>query len=323
MRALVLTALDTAPVIQDIDRPEAAEGETLVHIKAAALNHRDVYIMRGQYPGIQVPITLGSDGVGLEEGTGRRVIINPSINWGDDPRKQGRDFSILGMPRPGTFAETLSVPTENVYAAPDHLSDAGAAALPLAGMTAWRALMTRAQLQSGEKVLITGIGGGVALFAMQFAVAAGAEVYVTSSKPEKIERAVALGAAGGALYTEDTWVDTLKGHVRRGFDVIIDSAGGAGFGGLVNLTGHGGRIAFFGGTRGKWPAILPQRLFFKQASILASTMGSPMDFAAMVKFVDEHKIEPVVDQTFALSDGAQAFERLEQGQQFGKVVLEV
>ena len=217
----------------------------------------------------------------------------------------------------------MTVPLGNLAEKPAHLTAEQAAALPLAGVTAWRALMTRAAMQPAERVLITGIGGGVALFALQFAVAAKAEVYVTSGSEDKIAKAVELGAKAGVLYSEDGWRKKLSSHVPGGFDVIIDGAGGEGFGDLARLLGPAGRLAFYGGTRGKWPSILPQHLFFRQVAIVASTMGSPEDFAAMTSFVSEHKLVPVVDEVFALEDGAQAFARLESGAQFGKVVLKV
>lgn len=331
MKALILNEGQRAPVLLDAPDPVPAAGEALVRLEAAALNHRDVYITQGKYPGIVHPAILGSDGCGVVEAVtdgdaawvGRRVVINPSLSWGPNPEVQGPDFSILGMPSHGTLAERIAIPVANLQPAPDHLTSQEAAALPLAGLTAWRALMTRAGLRSGERVLVTGIGGGVALFALQFAVASGAEVWVTSSDPGKIERARALGAQGGALYADEGWSKQLQQMAPAGFDVIIDSAGGAGFGALVRLLAMGGRLAFYGGTRGKWPEILPQHLFFKQVSILASTMGSPSDFEAMVRFVAQHEIRPVVDGIYDLSQAAEGFARLSEGAQFGKVVFTV
>ncbi|MFN3200678.1 MAG: zinc-binding alcohol dehydrogenase family protein [Bradymonadia bacterium] len=332
MKALVLHGQDETPVVEEIDTPQPGPGEVQIRIEAAALNHRDVYITEGKYPAIMHPAVLGSDGCGTVTAVGEgvdsgwidaRVLGNPSLNWGPDPRFQGMEYSILGMPTQGTLAEYITLPVENVARCPSHLESAQAAAIPLAGLTAWRALVTRAQVARGDTVLVTGIGGGVALFALQFALALGAEVWVTSSSAQKIERAVALGARGGALYTDEGWGGQLTEMVPSGFDVIIDSAGGEGFGTLVRLLGFGGRLAFYGGTRGKWPKILPQYLFFKQVSILASTMGSPADFEAMVTCIAEHQIEPVVDQCFTLDEGAKAFERLSSGGQFGKVVVQV
>ena len=329
MRALVLEEIDAAPRFLEVDTPSPVPGEALVRIAGAALNRRDVWISRGQYPGIQTPIILGSDGCGIVEAVadrseswvGKEVIINPSLGWGSDSRAQADGFSVLGLPRPGTFAEYVTVPIENLTIKPAHLEPEKAAALPLAGVTAWRALKTRAAMQPGERVLISGIGGGVALFALQFAVAAKAEVYVTSSSAEKIARAVELGARSGVLYSESGWREQLYAEVPCGFDVIVDGAGGEGFGDLARLLGPAGRLVFYGGTRGKWPGILPQHLFFRQITILASTMGSPEDFATMVEYVSRNELVPVVDQSFRLEDGAEALVCLEGASQFGKIVL--
>jgi len=328
MKALVLNEINQPLEYTEHDTPSPAPGEALVRIHAAALNHRDIWIQHGQYPGITTPIILGSDGCGVVESVedgdndwvGKEVILNPSLDWGDNPRFQNDSYSILGLPRNGTFAQWVTIPQANLALKPSHLSSTQAAALPLAGLTAWRALMSRAALQPGERVLISGVGGGVALFAMQFALAHQAEVWVTSSDPEKIARAVQMGAKGGFLYSDPQWHKEAAKTAGL-FDVIIDSAGGEGFGSLIRLFAPGGRLSFYGGTRGKWPAILPQHLFYKQVSIHASTMGSPQDFAAMVQFVEEHQLTPIVDGVFPLEDGASAFAHLDSGKQFGKVVL--
>src|SRR5215831_2271910 len=252
-------------------------GEAVVAIRCAALNHRDVWIQKGLYAGLKFPIILGSDGAGvvIETGSGvdpawrgKEVIINPSIAWGESERWQGKDFRILGLPDNGTFAERVKVPATQLVSKPAHLDFAHAAALPLAGLTAYRALFSRAGLVSGERVLVTGIGGGVALFALQFALAAGATVYVTSGSDEKLARAKQLGAAGGANYRKESWFKDLK---RVGFDVIIDSAGGKGFSQLTNLAAPGGRIAFFGATLGNPAELDLRRIFWKQLNVLGST----------------------------------------------------
>ena len=326
MRALVLEATDQPPVIREVPDPQPGEGEAVVRLTAAALNHRDLWIMQGKYPGIHHPIILGSDGCGIvergpEAWLGQSVVLCPSLDWGPNPRFQQLSYQILGLPRDGTFAEQVIIPVENLVKRPKHLSPTVAAALPLAHLTAWRALMSRAGLKTGERVLISGVGGGVALAALQLAVASGARVFVTSSDPQKIERAIAMGAEGGALYTDPDWVAQLQQACAGGFDVVIDSAGGEGFGGLLKMLAMGGRLAFYGGTRGRWPEILPQHLFYKQASIFGSTMGSPIEFAEMVEFIEIYQIEPVIDHTTSLDAGAAAFAYLATGAQFGKVVL--
>lgn len=330
MQATVLTEIKKPVVLQSSPDPVAAPGQAVVRLHAAALNHRDLWIQLGQYAGIKLPITLGSDGAGIvtavgspadQSWVGREVIINPALDWGSDLRAQGPQFRILGLPDSGTFAEQIAIPVANLAPKPAHLSWKQAAALPLAGLTAWRALFTRAQLKSGERVLVTGVGGGAALFALQFAVAAGAEVWVTSSSPEKIARAQALGARGGTNYRDADWPAALQKQAGGLFDVIIDSAGGEGFGKLIELTRPGGRIAFFGATTGNPPGLDLRKCFFRQISLLGTTMGSPADFAGMTAFVAAHRITPVVDRVFPLAATEGALRHMEASAQFGKIVL--
>jgi NADPH:quinone reductase-like Zn-dependent oxidoreductase len=211
----------------------------------------------------------------------------------------------------------------NLAPKPHHLSWQQAAALPLAGLTAWRALFSRAQLTGGERVLVTGVGGGAALFALQFATAAGAEVWVTSSVPEKLARAQALGAAGGVNYLDGDWPAQLQKKAGGLFDVIIDSAGGEGFGKLIELTKPGGRIAFFGATAGNPPGLDLRKCFFRQISILGTTMGSPGDFHGLMQFVEMHHLVPVVDRVFPLAETEAALRHMEAAAQFGKIGLEI
>ena len=341
MKAIILAETHQAVQLIDAPTPSAGPGEVLVNLRAAALNHRDVFIQQGRYPGIKLPVILGSDGAGVVADVGagvdpvwrgQEVIINCSLNWGINPRFYGPDFKILGMPDNGTFAEYVAVPAKYIHHKPAHLTFVQAAALPLAGVTAWRALMTRAGLhttgnQTPEKVLITGIGGGAALFALQFAVGAGAEVWVTSGSDEKLAKARELGATGGVNYREPDWAKTLMTQTGGGrpgyFDVIIDSAGGAGFAKLIDVAAPGGRIALFGGTTGNLADIVPPKVFFKQLAIFGSTMGTEHEFTDMVSFVNAKKMMPVVDKTFALADAELAFRRMDDGKQFGKIVLNV
>lgn len=320
MKALIFNAVHQPLEYMDFPAPQPGPGEALVALRAAALNHRDVYITKGQYPGITTPKILGSDGAG--EYRGKAVVIDPSFQWGDNPAAQSKDFHILGMPKHGTFAAAVCVPRANLHPKPEHLSWEQAAALPLAGVTAWRVLFSRCQLRAEEKVLITGIGGGVALFALQFALAAGAQVWVTSGSAEKIEKAVGLGATGGALYRNADWDKGLR-QQAGGFDVVIDSAGGDGFAALPGLCNPGGRIGLYGGSLGKINNLSPQLIFWKQLSLLGSTMGTGRDFKNMLAFVNKHRIVPIVDNVFPLADGNAAFDRMHLGEQFGKIVLAV
>ncbi|GAB3894605.1 zinc-binding dehydrogenase [Larkinella knui] len=338
MKAIVQTALHQPAQYVDVETPTAGPGAVIVQIKAAGINHRDVFIQHGLYPKMQLPTILGSDGAGIviETGDGvdpawssQEVIINPALNWGPNPNFYGPDFRILGMPDNGTYAEYLKIEARYLHRKPAHLTFEQAAALPLAGLTAWRALMTRARLQTNqpERVLITGIGGGVALTALQFAVALGAEVWVTSGSEEKRQRALDLGATGGVIYHDAEWAKTLMAKTGGGkggyFDVIIDSAAGPGFAKLVDVAAPGGRIVFYGGTTGNIMDVAPSKVFFKQLNIYGTTMGTEPEFADMTRFVEENQLVPVLDEVFLLANAEQALRKMEAGKQFGKLVLQV
>jgi len=328
MHALVITEKNKPIVVQERAALQAGKGTAIVKIYAAALNHRDVWIQKGLYAGLKYPIIPGSDGAGVvvsgpEEWVGREVIINPAIGWGSHSTHQDQQtFQILGLPDDGTFAEYVKVRLENLVEKPAHLSFEQAAALPLAGVTAYRAVLTRAQLQPGEKVLITGIGGGVALFALQYAVALGARVYVSSGSEEKIDKAIALGAKGGVNYKAANWGQSLQ-ELAGSFDVIIDGAAGDGMDELLNLATPGGRVVFYGATRGNPSNLTARRIFWKQLNILGSTMGSPEDFRSMIAYIHEHTIRPVVDRVFPFEEGEAAFRWMDDARQFGKIVVKI
>ncbi|MBV9270808.1 MAG: zinc-binding dehydrogenase [Candidatus Eremiobacteraeota bacterium] len=305
---------------EDIPNPVSREGETLVRVHAAALNHRDVFITRGLYPNIALPCTLGADGCG--ELDGRRVVIDPLIGWGNDPNVWDAGATILGVPRDGTFAQYVSVPAANVYDPPAHLDDSECAALPLGGLTAYRAVITRGKISAGETVLITGIGGGVQTFALLFAKALGARVAVTSSSDEKLERARSLGADITVNYrTTPDWHKAARKEAGA-IDVAIDSAGGETFAKLTTIVRPGGRIVTYGGTTGD-ATIRMFPVFWNHLTILGTSMGSPHDFSAMLEFVRAEKIRPIVDRVFALDDARAAFDYLDRAEQFGKVVLAI
>ncbi|QCR25227.1 zinc-binding dehydrogenase [Pontibacter sp. SGAir0037] len=329
MRAIYLENINTPFVLIDKEKPLPGSGEVIVQVKAAALNHRDVWIQHGRYFTKEYPAILGSDGAGIitEVGAGvdaqwigQEVILDPSSDWGNNERAHGKDYKVLGMPEDGAFAEYVRVKASNIHVKPEHLSFEEAASLPLAGVTGYRAMFTKCGLRQGEKVLVTGAGGGVALFVVQFAVAAGAEVWVTSGSDEKIEKAKALGATDGINYKSENWGKELKARAG-GFDVMIDGAAGEGFVQLVKLANPGGRIGMYGGTTGKIGQLNPAEIFWKQLAIYGSTMGTNEDFAAMVNFVKEKKIKPVVDRIFPLEETEQAMRYMEAGKQFGKIVV--
>lgn len=304
--------------IETIDIPTPGERETLVRVKAAALNRRDVFITQGLYPNIALPKTLGSDGAGVDEKTGSDVILNPMLDWGNDERVWSEQASILGMPHEGTFAQYIAVPKGNVYPKPPHLSYEQAAALPLAGLTGYRALFTRGELKPGETLLIPGVGGGVQTLVLLFAKAAGARTIVTSGSNEKLERAKALGAEMCINYSDTPdWHKALK---RGEVDIVVDSSGGDTVNKALSVVRPGGRIVIYGGTRLESTVRLFP-IFWNHIDIRGTSMGSPADFEAMVAFVNKHRIVPEVDAVFEMNDAVKAAQRMASAEQFGKIVL--
>jgi zinc-binding alcohol dehydrogenase/oxidoreductase len=319
--------------VEEVPDPTPGPGQVVVRLRAAALNHRDLFICRGQYAGIRFPIIPGSDGAGEVAAVGpgvtgvvrgAPVVINPSLEWGDDPRAFGPRWRILGLPDNGTFAEQVAVPAANVLPAPEGLSDEEAAAIPLAGLTAYRALVTRGHVQRGETVLVLGIGGGVATCALLIARHAGARVLVTSGTDAKLARAQALGAEGGFNYKTTDWVAAAREATGgRGPELIIDGTGGETFERALDAARPGGRVVTYGATTGNAPQLTVRRVFWKQLSVLGSTMGTPDDFRAMLALFGKDKLRPVVDQVFPLADAGRALRRMEEAAQFGKIVLRI
>ena len=316
-----------APV--DVAEPAGGPGLAVVRLRAAALNHRDLRIaLTGGFP---TPFTLGADGAGeLVRGecswarVGDAVVINPGLHWGDDPRAHGPGFRILGGPSDGTFAEYVQVPVENVYPKPPRLTWAEAAAFPLAALTAYRALVTRAEVRPGETVLILGAGGGVASYNVQLARWLGARVLVTSSDDAKLERARALGAAAGVNYQQTDWLEEVRRLTDgRGPDVIVDSVGAAEWSRTLQAVRPGGRIVFFGSTTGRHGDTEFSLFLQKQVDIRGTYMGSPEEFAAVLALVRRGVLRSVVDRVFPLAEAPAALAYLQSAQQFGKVVLDV
>jgi zinc-binding alcohol dehydrogenase/oxidoreductase len=320
IKALVLKALNTYPAIGELELPALKDGMAEIEVKAVALNRRDYYITQGLYPGVEFPVVLGSDVSGIFKN--KEVIVNPNIDWGANEAVQSDAYHILGMPSWGGMAQYVQVAEDRIHPKPAHLSLEEASALPLAGLTAFRAIKTKGNCKAGEKVLINGIGGGVATFAFQFALAMGAEVYVTSGSDEKLKKALEMGAKGTANYKTENWHKQLAKD-SGGFDLIIDSAGGKGFANLAKLCRPAARIVFYGGTRGKIEGLSPQILFWRQVTVMGTTMGSDQDFEDMLAFVNSHKIKPVIDSVFDWKKSDHAFEILKASSQMGKVVLRV
>ncbi|MHC4682594.1 MAG: zinc-binding dehydrogenase [Planctomycetota bacterium] len=313
----------------------------MLAVRSAALNHLDIWVRKGR-PGLEfkMPHILGSDGAGVvvEAGSGthgvsvgNEVVLNPGLSCGccesclRGQQSECISFSIVGAGRPGTFAEKVAVPSCNVLPKPAHLNFDEAAALPLAYQTAWRMLMTRARLRPGETVLIHGVGGGVALAALQLAKLAGAEVIVTSSSDEKLARAAGLGAAQAVNYknTDNVAAKVKQITAGRGVDVVIDAIGAGTWETNFNLVRRGGRIVLCGVTTGAQAQTNLQALYWNQLTVLGSTMGSHEDFRLMLEAVTAAGLKPVVDSVRPLDDAREATGRMEVGEQFGKIVLRI
>ncbi|MCS7019288.1 MAG: zinc-binding dehydrogenase [Cytophagales bacterium] len=332
MKALQLTDHPEQRIqLLDVPKPVARRGEALIRMQAAALNHRDEWIRQGKYPHIRPFCTLGSDGCGVVEAVGdnvdaawigKTVIINPNQNWGSNPAVQGKDYRILGNPTDGTFAEYIAVPIDRLHEKPAYLTVEQAAALPLGGLTAYRATCKHGAVKKNDRVLITGIGGGVAQLAMQFALAAGAQVWVSSGEEEKLQRAIALGAQGGVNYKNDNW-DKLLMEQTGGLHLVIDSAGGVGFSRFIRLMQPAGKIVFYGATAGLPTTLDLHRIFFYQITIQGSTMGNDAEFAEMLQFCEKHRIAPIIDSVRPLDEIISAFDDMKSGKQFGKLVISI
>src|SRR5215218_9526752 len=321
-------------VYEEVPEPEPGPGETVVRLRAAALNRRDLFATQGQYPGVTpdiLPIIPGSDGAGEvvargegaegpDEGT--EVVINPALYWGDDPRVPGKEYRILGIPDDGTFAQFIKAPADHVFPKPSHLSHQEAAALPLAALTAYRALVTRGGVAGGETVLVPGVGGGVATFLVQIASALGARVFVTSGNDEKIEDSKELGAEGGVNYNSEDWSRELK-SMAGGVDLSADHVGGENFNALVSLARSGGRIVVIGATAGPTSRAMTIRIALKQLDVLGTAMGTAEEFGAMLDLYAQHGLRPKINETFALEDIASALHLMEEGSGIGKIVLDI
>ena len=313
-------------VLEEAPDPVPGEGEVLVRLRASALNHLDVWIRKGM-PSVPKPRILGADGAGIVEALGNGVtgfepgepvVINPGIEVGD-----GR-IHVIGEHGDGTNAELIAVPATNVHPIPDGLSFEEAAAFPLVFETAYRMLVTRAGLREGEWVLAWGIGGGVSTAALAIAKALGARVLVTSSSDAKLERALELGADATVNHaTGDVKAAVQEATGGRGVDVVVEHVGEATWQTSLAVAAPAGRIAVCGATSGPNPPAALHRIWWKQLSILGSTMGTGEDFAAVYDLVATGRARPVVDEVLPLEQIRAAHERLEAGEQLGKIVLSV
>ena len=331
--------------LKDVPYTVPKPDELLLQILTAALNHRDLYIRQNLYPSISFRTPLLADGCavilphpGSAEGlndfsASQRVIINPGTGWVSDPTGPEKAFTVLGGTSTtalGTLQEMVAVSANDVELAPEHLSDAEAAALPLTGLTAWRALVTKsANAVSGRNILVTGIGGGVALMVLLFAVAKGCNVFVTSSSREKIDQAKRLGARDGVLYTSEVWskeLGKLLPKDRPFLDAVIDGAGGDIVGSVWKLVKLGGVIVSYGMTTLDQPT-MPMQAVMKNIDLKGSTMGSRQEFRDMVHFVNENQIRPIVERVVVGIENLEGidglFEDLKTGNHFGKLVVQI
>ncbi|KAL8889533.1 MAG: hypothetical protein Q9215_003187 [Flavoplaca cf. flavocitrina] len=330
--------------LKDVPLPRPGPHELLLKIVAAAINHRDLYIRQNLYPAISFESPLLADACATvcthpsqvsqpqQLAVSTRVLINPGSGWLTNPEGPEEAYTVHGGTSTsplGMLQEYVAVPATEVEPAPDHLSDEEAAALPLAGLTAWRAFSTKsANAEAGRNILVTGIGGGVALMVLLFGVARGCNVYVTSSSTEKIERAKSLGAKGGVRYTDEAgWPKALRQLLpldRPFLDAVIDGAGGDIVTSSWKLLKLGGVIVSYGITSIA-PPTLPMQAVMKNIELKGSTMGSRREFGEMVRFVREHQIKPVVGRVVAginnLGGIDELFNDLNEGRQFGKLVV--
>ncbi len=301
---------------EDAPDPSPGPGEVLVQLRAASLNHLDLWIRMG-LPSVLKPRILGADGAGVLA-NGERVVINPGLEHAD-----GR-ITVVGEHMDGTHAELVAVPSENVYPIPDDLSFEDAAAFPLVFETAYRMLVTKAALEAGEWILIWGIGGGVGTAAFQIAKALGAQTIVTSSSDAKLERARGLGAAAVVNHDSGDVVEAvMEATEGRGADVVVEHVGEATWQRSLQAARQAGRIVVCGATTGPNPPAALHRIWWKQLTIYGSTMGTKADFEGAYELVTSGRAKPIVDRVFPLADARAAHEYLESGAQFGKVVLSI
>jgi len=302
--------------LEEVPDPVAGPGEVLVRLRASALNHLDVWIRRG-LPSVPKPRILGADGAGVRVDTGERVVINPGI-------EAGRTIHVIGEHGDGTNAQLIAVPATNVYPIPGDLSFEEAAAFPLVFETAYRMLVTRAALQEGEWVLLWGIGSGVSTAGLAIARALGARTIVTSSSDAKLAHARGLGADVAVNHaTGDVGAAVKEATEGHGADVVVEHVGEATWKKSLDAAAYGGRIAVCGATTGPNPPAALHRIWWKQLSILGSTMGRKEDFEGAYGLIAEGRARPVVDEVVPLSEIRAAHARLEAGEQLGKIVLTV
>lgn len=300
---------------EDAPDPVPEPGEVLIRLRAASLNRLDLWIRKG-LPSVPKPRILGADGAGLDP-DGRRVVINPGIEHGDR-------ISVVGEHMDGTYAELIAVPRSNIYHLPDGISFEDAASFPLVFETVYRMLVTRAGLREGEWILVWGVGSGIGTAALQLGKALGGRVLATSSSDAKLERATELGADAVVNHETGDVVDAAREVTGGpGVDVVVEHVGEATWDTSLQAVRPHGRITVCGATTGPNPKAALHRIWWKQLTILGSTMGTREDFEGAYELVRSGKAKPIVDSVYPLADAAAAHERMESGEHFGKIVLTI
>lgn len=343
MKALAFEKFGSPDVLalRDVPDPKVGPDEVLVRVKACALNHLDIFVREG-IPALKTPLPFwtGCDIAGdvVDVGaavkdvkTGTRVAVNPNLTCGRcEFCMQGEDslcvrYGILGEHKPGGLAELVAVRADNVLPLPAHVSYTDAASFILTNMTAWRMVVTQAQVKPGQDVLIIGVGGGVSSTAVQIAKLCGARVLVTSSSDAKLEKAKALGADVGINYSKDSdWTKAVSEHTaKRGVDVVIENVGAATWKQSIRVLKGGGRLVTCGATTGPIGETLIPLVFWKQLHIIGSTMANRKEFHDVMSLFFAGRLKAIVDEVVPLADGAAAQQRLADGKQFGKIVLTV
>ncbi len=323
MHAVVMHEFGAAEVLRPGEFPAPAErqGWVTVALRASALNWHDVLVRQGRYRS-PLPHIIGADGAGVRTDTGEQVVVLPSLNWGESDEAPSRGWEILGDHTPGTYAELVSVPADCLAAKPAGFSWSEAAALPLVGVTTYRALFVRGRLRANESMLVVGAGGGIATMAISLAVAAGAAITVTSSSSDTIERAVSAGARGGVLHSETEWPEHARAMSpnKAGFDLVLDPVGR--WSESVRALRPGGRLVVLGANAAETAPMDIRSFYFGQFDLLGTTMGSSRDFAGLLNMIDRCSVPPpAIDREFPLDRAAEAHEHLERGRTFGKCVL--
>ena len=318
--------------LKNISKPKLRTGEVRVSLQAVSLNHRELLILKGTWPQWGT-FTLGSDGCGVvcevdkdveKVQVGDDVIIYPGLQWGLEPNFPGLTFNTLGGPSDGTFADSVVIPAENVFLRPTYLTCEESAALPVASISAFRALVKRASIAAGETLLVHGIGGGLAQAGMLIAQAIGAKVIVTSSSDSKLARAREMGAAHGINYSTTNWCTEVEGFTNGvGPDVILDCVGGETLALSVESVRVGGRIVSVGVTTGATCHFPIRALFVRHVNLYGTSLGSPWEFSDMLKFFSHHRLHPILHDVYRFGDITSAMRVLERGEQFGKIVLRV